>query len=532
MAVNANSLFNISSAVLYLAVLMALVPVASQGINLPQQPNIIVVMVDDLDVGLTNRLLDLGAIPNIKTNLVDRGYVFNNAFVTNSFCCPSRATFLTGQYSHNHGVLKNYPPKGGAPALNDSSTIATWLNAGGYYTGHIGKYLNGYGALDLTGDGEYTIEDQTYIPPGWDEWQGLVDPSTYVVYDYSVNNNGVIETYGSSEADYQTDVLSSYVQDFLLKTEQSDETPFFLVVTPLAPHLEVPEGHDTKDYHDLWKWDIRPAPRHEGSLPIWVPQPPSFNESNVSDKPLWLQEHEPLNFLDMLYLTRHYRHRAESMRAVDDLLGSLFDTLAANGELDHTVVIFTSDNGFLHGEHRLSEKGFAYEESIRVPLYIWLPGEVGGVSIDQDVLNNDLAPTIAELAGVPVGHAVDGRSIIGLFDLVPVNWRNQFLIEHWGGKSSPLNIPTYQAIRLHPYGQVAEPVIFVNYVNPSQTSELYDLGVDPYQRFSLHNASELQNQIGVFKQFIDVFKVCKGMECMALEDIEISGSVISESVKE
>jgi len=134
-------------------------------------------------------------------------------------------------------------------------------------------------------------EDKTYIPPGWDDWRGLIDPSTYSVYDYSVNNNGVIEAYGSTPADYQTDVLSSYVQNFLSISEQSDEVPFFLVVTPLAPHLEIPEGVSAENYHDIWKWDIRPAPRHIGTLPLWTPQTPSFNEPDIGDKPLWLQQH-------------------------------------------------------------------------------------------------------------------------------------------------------------------------------------------------------------------------------------------------
>jgi arylsulfatase A-like enzyme len=501
-------------------VMALLLPAMAQGVNLPQQPNIVVVMVDDLDVGLTDRLLGMGAVPNIKSKMVDNGYKFNNAFVTNSFCCPSRATFLTGQYSHNHGVLRNYPPNGGAPALDDSSTIATWLNAGGYHTGHIGKYLNGYGQFDMNGDGEFTIDDQTYIPPGWDEWRGLIDPSTYRVYDFSVNNNGVIQTFGSSESDYQTDVLSDYVQEFLLNTEQSDDTPFFLVVTPLAPHLEIPEGSPAQDYHDIWQWDIRPAPRHAGTLALQVPQPPSFNESNVSDKPLWLQQQAPMTYLDKLFLARHYRHRAESMRSVDDLLGSLFETLETYGELDHTVVLFTSDNGFLHGEHRLSEKGFAFEEAIRVPLFIRLPGEVGGVSIDQDVLNNDLAPTIAELAGVSVGHAVDGRSIIGLFDQAPISWRKRFLVEHYASRPGPLNIPTYTAIRTVSYGQTASPLVFVNYLDPEQTNEFYDLGIDPYQRLSLHNVPALQGQIELNEQFLDIFKICKETSCVALEDYD------------
>ena len=438
---------------LFCALLALLAPVYAA--DPPTKPNIVVVMADDLDVGLTQRLLGFGVLPNLQSAIVDNGFEFSNAFVTNSVCCPSRATFLSGLYTHNHGVLTNYPPTGGAPAFDDSSTLATWLHDGGYYTAYIGKYLNGYGQFDMNDDGQYTQEDITYVPPGWDEWRGLVDPSTYRMYDYSVNNNGVIESYGTDVSDYQTDVLSAYVQEFLSLSEQQDDKPFFLAVMPLAPHVEIFGGNPPQDYHDIWAWDIRPAPRHDGTLPIPVPRPPSYNEPNISDKPWWLRKHEQLNAADEQNLATQYRHRAESLLAVDELLGELLVILAANAELDHTVVLFTSDNGFMNGEHRLSGKSNAYEEAIRIPLYVHLPGMQQAVTVEQDVINNDLAPTIADIAGVVPGHEVDGRSITALFDTpAPADWRRQFLIEHYAyHRSSPLYIPSYAAIRTHHTGR-------------------------------------------------------------------------------
>lgn len=516
--------FNTRSGLIVCVLLAAMLSTAARAASWPAQPNIIVIMVDDLDVGLTQRVLDLGAMPNLKANIIDPGFTFSNAFVSNSVCCPSRATFLTGQYTHNHGVLTNYPPAGGVPAFDDSSTIATWLNDSGYYTGYIGKYLNGYGQFDLTGDDQVTIEDQTYIPPGWDEWRGLIDPGTYRMYDYSVNNNAVIENFGSTESDYQTDVLSVYVQDFLSASEQSDETPFFLTVMPLAPHVEIFRGGLPSDYHDIWKWNIRPAPRHVGTLPILLPKPPSYNEVDMHDKPLWLQRHEQLNSTDEQFLISQHRHRAEALRAVDDLVDALFNFLVANAELDHTIVIFTSDNGFMHGEHRLSDKSNAFEEAIRVPLYIRLPGAVQNVSIDQLVLNNDLAPTIAELAGAAVGHIVDGRSITGLLEVpAPDAWRRQFLIEHYAGGFTPLYIPNYSAIRSGSYWNAGGSLTLVRYDDPNQTNEYYDLGFDPYQQYSLHDAPLRQGEINLLNQFADLLEQCKGADCRALEDYNISG---------
>ena len=514
--------FSTSSGIVFCLLLVVIGSLSARAAGLPQQPNIIVVMVDDLDVGLTQRVLELGAMTNLKSGIIDPGFTFSDAFVSNSVCCPSRATFLSGQYTHNHGVLTNYPPNGGAPAFDDSSTLATWMHNGGYYTGYIGKYLNGYGQFDLTGDGEFTPADQTYIPPGWDDWRGLVDPTTYRVYDYSVNNNGVIENYGSSESDYQTDVLSGYVQDFLSVTEQADETPFFLVVMPLAPHTEIQEGDFPHDYHDIWKWDIRPALRHDATLGMVLPEPPSYNEPDVLDKPLWLQQHERLNTDDELFLIRKHRHRAEALRAVDDLIGLMLDFLAQNSELDHTVIIFTSDNGFMHGEHRLSSKSNAFEEAIRVPLYIRLPGIEQGATLNQIVLNNDLAPTIAELAGVAVGHVVDGRSIVALFDDPgPVTWRSQFLIEHFGGGKTPLYIPDYAAIRSGPYWNATGPLTLVRYDDPEQSSEYYDLGLDPFQLRSLHDIPQLQGQMNRLGLFIGLLRQCRGTGCRVLENYRI-----------
>lgn len=497
------------------------------------RPNIVVIMADDLDVGSVERLLALGMMPHLKRYLIDEGVTFKNSFVTNSLCCPSRATFLTGQYAHNTGVLTNIPPTGSITAFNDSQTLATWLQAAGYRTSHIGKYLNGYGTADHNGDGMLDERDLHYIPPGWTDWQGLLDTglSTYRVYNYWINDNGTLVQHGDAPEDYQTDVLAQRAARLIEGAEQTDDVPFFLVVTPIAPHVEIFPGI-TKfaPYPEVWKWDIRPAPRHEGTVNLAVPIPPSFNEADMSDKPAWLQPGQPryrppLTWADYFFLNRQYRHRLESLRAVDDLIGRVVAALRATGELENTVILFTSDNGFLHGEHRMAEKLVAYEESIRVPLYARIPGVAGGMTIEQLVTNNDLAPTIAELAGATPDLIVDGASFVPLLNGQSA-WRKRFLVEHWDGPTgSVLDLPTYGAVRslwASPNGPVN--VLYLEYDNPDKdgnfnTPELYDIDRDPYQLDSLHASTNPLRivQRMTLSMLLAALKSCAGVSCRVLE---------------
>ncbi len=497
------------------------------------RPNIVVIMADDLDVGSVERLLALEMMPHLKRYLIDEGVTFKNSFVTNSLCCPSRATFLTGQYAHNTGVLTNIPPTGGVTTFDDRQTLATWLQAAGYRTAHIGKYLNGYGTADHNGDGILDEQDLHYIPPGWTDWQGLLDTglSTYRVYNYWINDNGALVHHGDAPEDYQTDVLAQRAARFIDGAEQSDDTPFFLVVTPIAPHVEIFPGITKfEPYPEVWKWDIRPAPRHEGTVNVSVPIPPSFNEGDMSDKPAWLRPGQlryrpPLTWVDYLFLNRQYRHRLESLRAVDDLIGTLVDKLRANGELENTVILFTSDNGFLHGEHRMAEKLVAYEESIRVPLYARVPGVAGGAAIEQLVTNNDLAPSIAELVRASPDLVVDGASFVPLLNGQGA-WRKRFLVEHWDGPTgSVLDLPTYAAVRslwASPNGPVN--VLYLEYDNPDKdgnfnTPEFYDVDRDPHQLESLHASTNplriVQRQ--TLSMLLAALRSCAGVSCRLLE---------------
>lgn len=537
-----------------LTVLLAVFPLCSAA-----APNIVVIMVDDLNKNAFEVLTQGGWMPNLKSRILDKGVSFQNSFVTNSQCCPSRATFLTGQYSHNHGVysnIGNHPlktgitwpgwlPAGDLPGKN-SSTIATWLSDAGYHTGYTGKYLNGYGASAP----EFVTDPQTYIPPGWAEWNGLIDPTTYRVYDYLINQNGVVTSYGSLETDYQTDVLANISIDFI-KRAAVNAQPFFLLVTPLAPHLEVQNpidfltGNEPRDGLGL---TIRPAKRHaylidglleNNELPELVIKP-SFYEADISDKPSCPRPLPPVevavsfephcvadaavlrNAQDKANLNKQYKSMLASMLAVDDMIGGIIAELERNNLLSNTVLIFTSDNGWLYGEHRMIGKELAYEESIRVPLVISAPGGQTAVQSSRVVLNNDLAPSIAAFAGVVPPYETDGVSLLSLLqNPEDSNWhRKFFLVERWFLPSLfKFESPTSFAIRRIDAQQ--DYIYISSNANPSEPAiqtdnEFYELNSDPYQLQSLLLPDSVRR---LFDNLLLYFRRCQGAQCTALESL-------------
>ena len=472
------------------------------------RPNLVVIMADDLDPGTLRTLVQAGMMPHFTEQFVRGGISFPNCFATNPICAPSRATFLTGRYSHNHGVHHNSPNGGGVTSMDHASTIATWLRKSGYRTGHVGKFLNGYG-----------IETPpTWVPPGWDDWQGLVDLSTYVVYNYRINDNGIVVRYGEAESDYQTDVLARRAARFIDRSDRwVDGKPFFLVVTPLAPHVEVGPGTSP----DVWSWTIRPAPRHRGTTDMFpLPPTPSFNEADVSDKPQWVQNRPPLTAENLTALTRKYRDRLASLRAVDDLIGTVVEALKRTGEYERTALLFTSDNGYLYGEHRLPEKMYAYDESARIPLYVRVPGVAGGREISRVILNNDFAPTLADLAGAIPGHVVDGRSFVPVLAGTAGKWRERFLIEHWyTGLSTKLEAPTYSAVRTGPASAALPDRLYVEYrTGEWGAKEHYDRTIDPHELLSRHDDPNRSAERDQLKAWLQKLQFGWGPWAQAAED--------------
>ncbi len=457
-------------------------------------------MTDDLDVLTLYKMLDNDLMPNLQEFVIDRGTGFTNSFVTDSVCCPSRATFLTGQYAHNHGVLTNFD----ILQFNDSHTLATWLDYDGYNTGLIGKYLNKYG--------DYVSEH--YIPPGWDNWQVLVEPYHSMVYGYKISNNGNVKEYGYRSEDYQTDVFATLSSNFIRQSIAEDNVPFFLEISTKTPHGErATKSCNTNNIMKLHR--MRGPERYLGSAEkIQFPILPSFNETDITDKPEYFTNLTPIHAKGLDCIQRVYQSGIESMRAVDDLIGNVMHTLIENKEFDNTVIIFTSDNGYVFGDHLLAGKVYPYENSIRVPLFISAPGYKGSQTASQLVINNDLAPTILELANATSDISMDGRSLVPLL-LNPneENWREKFLVEFWSGKAD--NWPSYKAVR-------TSSEIYVK--NQGFKDEFYDLKTDPFQ---LKNQIEkptfsLIKKVEIFKNWLEELENCKDGTCQLFEDIHTS----------
>jgi N-acetylglucosamine-6-sulfatase len=486
-----------------------------------QSPNIVVIMADDLDVQTLWHLVRSGLMPKLQGHIIRQGTTFTSAFVTNPACCPSRATFLTGQYPHNHTVLSNVPPDGSVLRFDDSSTLATWLQAGGYRTGYVGKYLSAYGAVDLTGDGVVDEQDALYIPPGWEDWRVLLEPAVHSMYGYTLNVNGRLQEFGDEANEYQTDVIAGLATEFLREAATSaDGRPFFLAVMPTAPHVEARITDPVEDYNEYWEFSIRPAPRHQNVLIPSPPRKPSYNEIDVSDKPLWLRERPLMRARESLYNDRKIRRRMASLLALDDLIGDIVIALWQSNRINDTVLLFTSDSGYMLGEHRLSEKAYPYEEAIRVPLFIRAPGLARGQVVAQPVLNNDLAPTLADFAGATPTHVVDGVSLRPLMENPQLHpWRKRFLVEYWYSSGHLYDAPPFLAVRT---GMDAHPVanqVFVQYWDEGFSREFYDLAVDPYQMDSLHDSADAlrQQQMMHHHYWLSALMRCGNGSCQSLE---------------
>jgi arylsulfatase A-like enzyme len=376
-------------------------------------------------------------------------------------CCPSRASILSGLYAHNHGTRTLSPPDGGATAFvgADRSTIATWLAAAGYRTGHFGKYLNGYHRL---GPPERA---QWYVPPGWQRWLAFRVPA-YFDYDL-VDERGQLVAHGDDADDYSTDVLATAARAWITRA-LDDGRPVLVHFTPFAPHVISALGPFAK-----------PAPRHQefdvGPEDAW--QPPAWDEADVGDKPAWVRAVTPMVPFRQAVLRGSRVSALRALRAVDEAVASMLALLRARDAERDTLVVYTSDNGLTWGEHRLFlAKLCPYEECIKVPLVLRYPPLVPeGARLPALVENVDLAPTLAALAGVLRPTPVDGRELVALFGDSAPAWRDDVLLEGWALRPRDQNgfvgvrTARWKLVRYTATGEV----------------ELYDLEHDPHELDSL-----------------------------------------------
>jgi N-acetylglucosamine-6-sulfatase len=463
------------------ALVAAAAPAAAEARQ--TRPNIVIVMSDDQTVE------SLRVMSRTRELIGARGVEFTRSFVNYALCCPSRATLFTGQYSHNHGVLSNQLPSGGYTRLDRSNWLPGWLQAAGYYTVHVGKFLNGYGR-------DVPLE----VPPGWSEWYGTVDPSTYRFWNYTVNENGALVTYGANNEPglYSTDFFSRRSADLVTRLAPSD-TPFFLSVAYLAPHSGQPAEPD--DPQNLATPAV--APRHRDAFASEpFPVTPSFNEADVSDKPRRISTRRLFGPPRIAAIQEGYRQRLESLLAVDEGIALILEALARSGEIDNTIVVFTSDNGFFHGEHRIpTGKLLPYEPSIRVPLLMRGPGIQRGLRLGQLVTNADLAQTVLDAADATPGRTQDGRSLLRLADDPGLWWGRELLTE--GGDRNGL---TFTGLRNYRYS-------YVEYATGER--ELYDLEADPDQLQSRHFDPNYAGVQAALAQRLAAMRACAGRACRA-----------------
>jgi N-acetylglucosamine-6-sulfatase len=344
---------------------------ASRHAKSAAQPNIVLIVTDD------QRWDSLDEMPGL--NAEHEWARFSNAFVDEPQCCPSRASIFTGRYPQHTRVETL---RDGAN-LDEKRTVATMLHDAGYRTGHYGKYLNGY----PFGRGLYT-------PPGWNQFVASVGAGDY--YNYKLNENGHSVSYGSEAKDYKTDVLAAMARKFIKTTKQSQ--PFFVYLAFNAPHVDSANR-------------IVPAPQdRESCSGVAFQDAPNFNAYDTVSEPAWMDAEKPVNEANMQF---QRASTCNTLRGVDNAVVSIVAELERADRLKNTYLMFTSDNGYAFGEHRLTGKGDLYEASVRVPLIVRGPG-VQAASIDRLTSNVDLVPTILDWANVtPPRHFFDGSTFAG-----------------------------------------------------------------------------------------------------------------------
>lgn len=431
----------------------------------PRHPNIVYILTDDLSWDLVKFM------PHVQA-LQQQGMTFSNYTVTDSLCCPSRASIFTGDYPHNTHVLGNTLPDGGYGKFTaeglDHSTFATSLLAAGYRTGFMGKYLNQY-EPDTSELAKRHPTAGAYVPPGWSTWDG-VGSGGYPGYGYGLADGHKILQYGHSPRDFINTVLQHKATAFVASASRH-RNPFFLEVATFSPH-----------------YPYAVAPADVGTFSgIQQPHLANFNKL-PHPAPLWLKARHLLSRKSLRAIRKWFELRVEAVQSVDRMIGAIEHSVQKAGQMNNTVFVFNSDNGLHLGQYTLeSGKQTAFDCDIRVPLIMAGPGIKPG-SVNTDMAQNiDLRPTFDQLAGAKTPSNVDGRSLVPLLDGQPSEWRSYALIEHAHDDPNTKDPdsqtylsgipPTYTAIR-------SKTFVFVRYKTTGDI-EYYDIAKDPLEMHNL-----------------------------------------------
>ena len=444
--------------------------------------NVVVLMTDD------QTLESMAAMPQTNLVLGAQGTVFEEAISTFPLCCPSRATALTGQYSHNHGVISNKGAFGGHRVLDHANTLPVWLQESGYRTMHVGRYLNGY---------EYSDG----VPPGFSDWHGSPHSGAFNYVRWRVNENGSLVQYpvAAHPGEYLTDFHGRRARELIEAAAPGDQ-PFYLQVWFVAPHRAAPRDSDDPTTQGT----PSPAPRHRDMFATTpMPRPPNFDEANMYDKPQEVFDRPRLSPETIAGIEENWRQERESLQSVDDAVAGIVQTLERTGELANTLIVFTSDNGYMHGEHRAkAEKVLPYEPALRVPLMMRGPGIPAGFSDPRPVANIDIVPTIVDATGAIPRRVMDGRSLFDQVDDRTAWWGRDILIENGRGANS---VAPVRGIRT---GRFA----YTFYTSTGEY-ELYDLERDPYQLRSLDESDRYAPVLRDLRARLRRLRNCAGESC-------------------
>lgn len=516
----------------------------------PGRPSFVVIQTDDQPLNeFDRRFRDLydnwrQIMPKTMALMKDKGITFSQYMTPFPLCAPSRATLLSGRYTQNHEVVRIGGPRGGWQAWRSNpimfENLPVWLQRAGYRTMHFGKFMNNYGGIDAPAE--------TVVPPGWDQWvSDATDNSTREFYGYRQNVNGTVTArlgwpyydqqggrdpegcpwLGIEVCNYHTDSMSQQAEAAI---REAGDQPFYLQVDYHAPHGDSrpPIGPE-------------PAPRHyDTALKTPGPRPRGFNERDITDKPRFLQEADaaaPLTQTEISQLDTEYRKSIEALRSVDDGVGGIIKALRETGRLANTYVIYTSDNGFFTGQHRISRgKLLPYEPALRVPFVIRGPGIRPGTRSFEPVANQDVAPTIIRLAGARAALTIDGRSMIPFWKDPKKRSRRPILLSSYAtitrlipgdypddpeqpgdggtedrarrGKDASASVRSpdqnYVGIRLGPYK-------YIRY--ESGETELYVLSEDPAELENRAGDPRYLKVINYLETQLADLRGCKGQSC-------------------
>lgn len=409
-----------------------------------ERPNFLIIITDD------QRYDSMQYMPNTQELIFDQGVTFEEGYVTTPFCCPSRASILTGMYANNHQVYNNEDKL-------KFKTMVEDIQKNGYFTGLVGKYLNSW-------KGETRYE--------YDFWVSFWGGTMKDYYDPDLDVNGT----WSKHTGYATYLFRDYVIEFLDEAS-NQRKPFLLIFSPNAPHA--PHTPAKEDVNSLT--DLEPF------------RPENFNEVDISDKPLSIAGQDLMTDEEIQSLDNSRRRQILTLIALDRTIPDIINKLEEIGELDNTVIIYLSDNGKHWGEHRLTSKSTAYEESVRVPFALRYPDLVPVPFVDTEnlVANIDIAPTIYELSETPMPDIIDGISLVGLLNGT-TEWRDKLLLEAWPDRGHWSAVHTGNMIYIETEGDL---------------SEFYDLTIDPFQMENMINDSQYQEIIAQLKQYLETERV-------------------------